>query len=174
MGKTKMAEREGTNTAVNSKLHSIGRFRMKNIALSVLTLVFVIACPKSVLADDPTSSYLPVSPLRSFLPPSSVQSVIFEVWDQAAGGTTVSTEAHLVDTDESSNIANDDGFSDLLLGRPGGLDSANFPPGSSRYLDVTQGGASVLNARRPIYAAAFSISPGLQGPPGPTSSHRPR
>ncbi len=121
---------------------------MKNIALSVLSLVLVIARPTSVLADDPTSSYLPVSPLRSFLPPNSIQSVMLEIWDQAVGGTAVSREAHLVDTDESSNIATDDGFTDLLLGRPGGLDSADFPPGSSRYLDVTQGGASVLNARR--------------------------
>ncbi len=42
-----------------------------------------------------------------------------------------------------------------------------FPPGSSRYLDVTQGGLSVLTARVPLYASAFTISPGPQGPPGP-------
>jgi hypothetical protein len=54
----------------------------------------------------------------------------------------------------------------LLLGRPGGLVAANFPAGSSRYLDVTQSGISVLAARVPLYAAAFTISPGPQGPPG--------
>jgi hypothetical protein len=61
----------------------------------------------------------------------------------------------------------------LLFGRGtvGGLVPANFPPGSTRYLDVTQGGVRVLAARLPLYASAFSVSPGPQGPPGPQGGH---
>jgi hypothetical protein len=88
------------------------------------------------------------------------------VWDTAVGGAFISAQAHLVDTDAGSNITNDTGFTDLLLGRPGGLAAADFPSGSSRYLDVTQSGTSVLGARLPLYATPFALSPGPQGPQG--------
>ena len=143
---------------------------MKRRAFEVLTFTLALAFASPVLADDPTSQYLQVPALSSSLPPSSIQPVAFEIWDQAVGGGFVSSEAHIVDTDDGSNITNDDGFSDLLLGRPAGLDPNNFPNGSSRYLDVTQAGASVLGARWPLYAAAFLISfgpPGPQGEAGP-------
>lgn len=97
----------------------------------------------------------------------------FEIWDQAPGGNQISTEAHTVDTDSGSNISNDSGLPDLLLGRPGGLNPANYPPGRSRYLDVTQSGATVLPGRIPLYASAFTISPGPQGPPGPAGQQGP-
>jgi hypothetical protein len=141
----------------------------------LLVLVFVLSI--GLHAEDPTSRFLPLSPLASSLPASSTGNAVqFEVWDQAIGGSIISSEAHTVDTDAASNISNDTGLVDLLLGRPGGLVSANFPAGSSRYLDVTQGGSSVLTARLPLYASAFTISPGPQGPagpPGPTGPQGP-
>jgi len=122
-------------------------------------LVFVLGVGRRLYAEDPTSKFTPLAPLASLLPASSTSNAVqFEVWDQATGGTMISTEAHTVDTDVASNISNDTGFADLLLGRPGGLVSANFPAGTSRYLDVTQGGISVLTARVPLYASAFTIS----------------
>ncbi len=141
---------------------------MKHKSISFLSLVFVLSIGRLLHAEDPTSKFLPLSSLASSLPVSSTGvAVQFEVWDQAAGGAVIFSEAHTVDTDAGSNISNDTGFVDLLLGRPGGLVPANFPAGSSRYLDVTQGGSSVLTTRVPLYAAAFTISPGPQGPAGP-------
>jgi hypothetical protein len=124
-----------------------------------VSLVFVLGVGGLMYAEDPTSKFMPLSPVASSLPASSTSNAVqFEVWDQATGGSIVFSEAHLVDTDALSNISNDTGFVDLLLGRPGGLVSANFPAGSSRYLDVTQSGISVLTARVPLYATAFAIS----------------
>src|SRR5713226_4700135 len=141
---------------------------MKHKSISFLSLVFVLSIGRLLHAEDTTSKFLPLSSLASSLPVSSTGvAVQFEVWDQAAGGAVIFSEAHTVDTDAGSNISNDTGFVDLLLGRPGGLVPANFPAGSSRYLDVTQGGSSVLTTRVPLYAAAFTISPGPQGPAGP-------
>jgi hypothetical protein len=147
---------------------------MRHKSAWLLSLVFVLCVGRLLYAEDPTSKFLPLSPLPSSLPASSTGNAVqFEVWDQAAAGTMISTEAHTVDTDAGSNITNDTGFPNLLLGRPGGLVSANFPPDSSRYLDVTQGGLSVLAARVPLYASAFTISPGPVGPAGPTGPQGP-
>lgn len=124
----------------------------------LLSLVFVLSIGR-LRAEDPTSKFLPLSPLASSLPVSTTGNPVqFEVWNQATAGSIIFSEPHTVDTDAESNISNDTGFADLLLGRPGGLVSANFPAGSSRYLDVTQSGLSVLAARVPLYASAFAIS----------------
>jgi hypothetical protein len=126
-----------------------------------LSWVLVLGMARFVHAEDPTSRFLPLSPIGSSLPASSSGlAVQFEVWDQASGGAMIFLEAHSVDTDTVSNITNDTGRTDLLLGRgtAGGLLPANFPAGSTRYLDVTQAGVSVLKARIPFYAAVFSVS----------------
>jgi hypothetical protein len=103
-------------------------------------LVCLLASALAARADDPTSRYVPLSPFPTSLAASSTGVLVqFEIWDSASGGTQVSTETHIVDTDASSNITNDTGFADLLLGRPGGLNPANFASGSSRYFDITQG-----------------------------------
>ena len=118
---------------------------------SSFLLLFVLLAALPLLADDPTSQYVSLSPIPCTLPPSSSALVVqFEVWDSATGGLQVSSETHNVDINGSSTITNDTGFSDLLLGRPGGLNAGNFPAGSSRYLDVTWGGLSVLTARIPL------------------------
>lgn len=142
---------------------------MKHTAAIVqilLLLSFIFAL--QVYADDPTSRYVRLSPIPTTTLPASSSGipVQFELWDSATGGTQISVEAHTVDTDANANIINDTGFSDLLFGRPGGLTPSNFPSGSSRYLDVTQGGSTVLAARTPLYASAFTISPGSQAMPG--------
>src|SRR5690349_6230431 len=126
----------------------------------ILCGVFLWAAVQLLLwADDPTSMYVALSPIPSLLPAgASGNAVQFEIWDQASGGNQITTEAHTVDTDGGSNISNDSGLPNLLLGRPGGLNPANYPPGRSRYLDVTQSGASVLTGRIPLYASAFTVS----------------
>ena len=140
---------------------------MKHKTIWFLSCLFVLSMPSLVRADDPTSRFFPLSRLASSLPSSSTGvAVQFEVWDQAADGTLVFAEAHTVDTDAGSSISNDTGRPDLLLGRgtAGGLAPANFPAGSTRYLDVTQGGTTVLTARVPLYAAVFGISPPSEVP----------
>ena len=127
-----------------------------------LSCFLVLGMASLVRADDPTSRFFPLSRLASSLSPSSTGNVVqFEVWDSATGGTMIFAEPHTVDTDAGSNITNDTGLSDLLLGRgtTGGLAPANFPAGSTRYLDVTQSGTTVLTARVPLYASVFGISP---------------
>lgn len=142
--------------------------------------VFFVAL---VHADDPTSKIVHLQPLASkLLANSSENAVQLEVWDKPGGGTNIYSEPHNVDTDSSSNITNDTNFPDLLLGRctpqpcTGGLDPSKFPQGSSRYLDVTQGGVSVLlgGFRIPMYAAVFSLTPGPQGPAGPAGGQGPQ
>src|SRR5262249_53543496 len=116
---------------------------------------------------DPTSQFFPLSRFASSLPSSSTGTAVqFEVWDSATGGTMIFAEAHTVDTDAGSNITNDTGLADLLLGRgtTGGLAPVNFPAVSARYLDVTQGVTTVLTARLPLYASVFSISPPSEVP----------
>ena len=134
---------------------------MKHKLISFLSCLFVLEMASLVRADDPTSRFFPLSRLASSLPASSSgQTVQFEVWDDATAGTMIFAESHTVDTDAGSNISNDTGLSDLLLGRGtvGGLVPANFPAGSTRYLDVTQSGVTVLAARVPLYASVFSVS----------------
>ncbi len=134
----------------------------------LLILTLVLALVVAVRADDPTSKYVSLAPIATTLPPSSTGvSVQFEIWDSATAGTIISTQPHMVDIDGAAFMTNDTGAGDLLLGRPGGLSAADFPAGSSRYLDVTRSGISVLAARLPLYAVPFTVSPGPPGPAGP-------
>jgi len=56
-------------------------------------------------------------------------------------------------------------FGSLTPGPPPGLNPANFPSGSSRFLDVVDNtGTSVLAARIALNATPFALSPGPQGP----------
>lgn len=140
---------------------------MRNRTYWCLSLVLVFAGAGLLQADNPTSKYLPLSPISTSLPASSTGlAVQLQVWDSLTAGVMIFGESHTVDTDAFAYITNDTGLDDLLFGRPGGLNPANFPAGSSRYLDVTQGGSSVLAGRLPFYAAPFSVAPGPQGPPG--------
>jgi len=128
----------------------------------------VLALGIAVRADDPTSKYVSLGPVATTLPPSSTGiTVQFEIWDSATAGTFMSTQSHTVDTNAGGTITNDTGAVDLLLGRPGGLAASDFPAGGSRYLDVTQGGISVLAARLPLYGVPFSVATGPAGAPGP-------
>src|SRR5215813_15221591 len=96
-----------------------------------LGLVFILSGVWGLYADDPTSKYVSLAPLASTLAPSrSGLLVQLEIRDQAIGGTLIYSEAHTVDTDDEANITNDTTFDDLLLGRPNGLEAANFPYGS--------------------------------------------
>ena len=134
---------------------------MRHRTIWFLSCLLVLGMASLVRADDPTSRFLPLTRLASSLPSSSTGTAVqFEVWDQATAGTMIFSEAHTVDTDAGSNISNDTGLTDLLLGRGtvGGLAPANFPAGSTRYLDVTQSGVTVLAARVPLYASVFSVS----------------
>jgi hypothetical protein len=144
------------------------------VFFALMIVAVVLLAPKRVWADDPTSRYVSLTPIPTRnLQASSTNGVAvqFQIWDAATGGNLISTEPHTVDTNNASNITNDHGFTDLLLGRGqlGGLNPNNYVPGQSRYLDViyVATGTSALAARIPLYASAFSISPGPQGPAGP-------
>src|SRR5260370_14032324 len=127
----------------------------------LFTATLVLALVVAARADDPTSKYVPLFPIATTLPPSGTGVLVqFDIWDSATAGALISSQAHTVDTDAFSNITNDTGFFDLLLGRPGGLKAADFPAGSSRYVDVTQDRISVLAARLPLCAVPFSAAPG--------------
>ena len=140
------------------------------LVISAFLLAVVV-----VRADDPTSKYVSLVPIPTSLAASSAGiAVQFEIWDNTTAGTLISSQAHTVDTDAASNITNDTGFSDLLLGRPSGLMAGDFPADSSRYLDVTQSGVSVLAGRAPLYAVPFSVAPGPQGSQGPVGPPGPQ
>lgn len=141
------------------------------VFFALLVVVVALLAPQGVWADDPTSRYVSLAPIPTRVLPASTKgtAVQFQIWDAATGGNLISKEDHTVDTDSASDITNDHGFADLLLGRgqAGGLNPNNYLPGQSRYLDVIYLTSSSLAARIPLYASAFSVSPGQQGPAGP-------
>lgn len=159
--------------ATARRLWIVRHTKSKFYGISTLGVFLIFA--GLLYADDPTSKIVHLQPLASkLLASSSGTAVQFEVWDQATVGNKIYSESHNVDADSSSNITNDTGFPDLLLGRcipqpcTAGLDPSKFPQGGSRYLDVTQDGVSVLlGSRLPLYAAVFSLTPGPPGPAGP-------
>jgi len=117
-------------------------------------------------AQDPTSRHVQFPPLLTSLPAGPAQPANLEVWDMAAGGAMIFTEPHTVDV-AAGGIMTDSGRGDVLLGLPtGGVNPANFPTASTRYLDVTQGAVSVLPGRIPLFAATFAVNPGPTGPTG--------
>src|SRR5712692_7148584 len=117
-------------------------------------------------AQEVTSREIPFY-LPTSLPPGTTQEVVVELWDSASGGNLLFDESYAgpnaLPVDSTGAIS----FTFGSLHQPTGLNPDDFPSGSSRYLDVTQGGASVLAARQALTAAAFALSPGPQGPAGP-------
>jgi hypothetical protein len=103
--------------------------------------------------------------LTTSLPPGTTQDVTLQLWDTANGGTLIFSESQpgvVVDASGTISVL----FGSLTLA---GLDPANFPSGSSRFLDVLDAtSTSALAARIPLGATAFALSPGPSGPSGPT------
>src|SRR6202158_6126432 len=133
----------------------------------VLTVAVILLPVTFSRAQEITSRVIPFN-LPTSLPPGTTQEVVVELWSVASGGVRIFSESYagadLLAVDESGSIS-------LRLGslqHPPGLNPEHFPSGSSRYVDVTQGGKSVLSARLPLTAVAFALSPGPQGPPGPS------
>ena len=124
------------------------------------------------LAQDPTSRLIPFS-LSTSLPPGTTQEVVVELWNAASDGDLIVDEPY---AGPDALAVDGDGNIYFLFGSlqvPPGLLPEWFPSGSSRYLDVTQGGVSVLVARVPLTATPFALSPGPAGPAGPTGATGP-
>ena len=136
----------------------------KSLPLVLMLWAALAALP----AQEPTSRHIPLTLYTTLPPDTPDQTVTVEVWDAAAGGLLVFAEAQTLGVLSDGSIS-------FFLGSPsGGLDPTHFPSGSSRYVDVTQGGASVLAfGRLPLYASAFALSPGPPGPAGPTGAQGP-
>lgn len=141
---------------------------LRRLASEVFVGLIWVSCPIAVWAQEPTSRHLPFS-LLTTLPPGTTQDVQIELWDLPVGGL----EPLLVEsyTSASALTVGADGSISFRLGSrqtPQGLDPALFASGSSRYIEATQAGASVLvRGRVPLFASAFSLTPGPAGPPGP-------
>jgi hypothetical protein len=105
-------------------------------------------------AQDPTSRVIPFS-LQTSLPPGTTQEVGVELWDAATGGALVFEESYVgpnaLPVDKTGTISFSFGSQQI----PPGLNPGDFPSGSSRYLDVTQGGGC---ARRPIVISKIGAS----------------
>src|SRR5712692_5533218 len=157
----------GTHFPTANLTHAKGRevvMRRQTMWLSVAVFIFLPLF--SSRAQVVTSREIPFH-LQTSLEPGTTQEVVVELWDAGTGGNLVFDESYT-----GSNALPVDGtgaisFTFGSLHQPTGLNPDDFPSGSSRYLDVTQGGGSVLSARQPLTAAAFALSPGPQGPEGP-------
>ena len=139
------------------------------VTTSLSVLLVALLCT-AVAGAQETSRVIPFTNVATTLPPGGPQDVTIQVWDAAAAGNLVFSEAQPgLAVDASGNIS-------FVLGSrtpgpPAGLDPNNFPTGSSRYLDVVDStNTSVLAARVPLTATAFALSPGPQGPPGVVQS----
>lgn len=124
--------------------------------------VVCLFCSTGLFAQE-TSQVIPFTSVATNLPPGTTQDVSAQLWDAATGGTLLFSEA------QPGLAVDNSGFINFVFGSltSGGLDPANFPSGSSRFLDVVDAtSASVLAARLPLNATAFALSPGPQGPPG--------
>src|SRR5215471_13980826 len=130
------------------------------------TLLFTVLPLFASLAQDNTSRVIPFS-VSTSLPPQTTQEVVVELWDAATGGTLQFSESYVGPEALSVDSTGAISFTFGSLQVPPGLNPDDFPSGSSRYLDVTQAGASVLSARLPLTAMPFALSPGPEGPPGP-------
>src|SRR5713226_9147328 len=136
--------------------------RRRTVWLSAV--VFVLLPLLSSRAQDPSFRLIPLT-LRTSLPPQTTQEVDVQLWDAQSGGALIFDESYTgpnaLPVDEGGSIS----FRFGSLQLPPGLNPGDFASGSSRYLDVTQAGVSVLSARLPLAAVAFALSPGPQGPP---------
>jgi len=125
----------------------------------------------------PTSRLIPIDLTVSHLPYGSKQKITAQLWDAPTAGNLIFSEDH---TDIK---VGDDGSLHFLLGSAttGGLPPSDFPSGASLYLDILDAsGKSILRGddhddgdehhhtpdRLPLYAKAFALSPGPQGPAG--------
>src|SRR5215471_17995702 len=130
---------------------------MRGKKIGSWALLFCAVPVFASLAQDNTSRLVPFS-LSTLLPPETTQEVVVELWDAASGGTLQFDESY--DGPNALAVDSDSSISFLFgsLQNPPGLNPADFPSGSSRYLDVTQAGASVLAARVPLPAMPFALS----------------
>ena len=140
--------------------------------LSFFAVLFIFIPFHFTSAQQTTSRVIPFA-LSTSLPPTTTQEVTVELWDAATGGNLIFVEDYVgpnaLAVDGSGSIS----FWFGNLHQPTGLNPDDFPSGSSRYLDVTREGASVLSVRLPLTATAFALSPGPQGPQGPAGPQGP-
>jgi hypothetical protein len=140
--------------------------KISNWALLFSGLLLTFAPLLRAEAQETTSREVPFYLLTS-LPPRTTQEVVVELWDRPIGGVLIFDEPYAgpnaLPVDGNGGIS----FWFGSLHQPVGLNPEDFPSGSSRYIDVTQAGGSVLSARQPLTAVAFALSPGLPGPQGP-------
>jgi hypothetical protein len=146
---------------------------MKPKLQQLVLLVLALSLAPLLSRAQETSRVIPFSNVGTTLPPGTTQDVTVQLWDAATGGTMLFSEAQPgLAVDENGNIRFV--FGSLTPGPPPGLNPANFPSGSSRFLDVVDNtGTSVLAARIALNATPFALSPGPQGPPGPAGSQGP-
>jgi len=138
---------------------------MRGKKIGSWALLFTLFPAFAALAQDNTSRLIPFS-LSTSLPPQTTQEVMVELWDASSGGALIFDESY---AGPDALAVDNNGSISFLFGSlqiPPGLNPGDFPSGSSRYLDVTQAGASVLQARVPLTAMPFALSPGPQGPTG--------
>ena len=105
------------------------------------TAVILLLLPIfSSRAQDATSRLIPFSLSTSLAP--GTQEVVVELWDSPSAGTLIFNESY---TGDNALVVAEDGSISFLFGNlqnPPGLNPDDFPSGSSRYLDVTQGGSA--------------------------------
>jgi hypothetical protein len=138
------------------------RMRMRSPMAALIWLSTIAASAQE------TSRQIPFT-LATSLPPDSIQSVTVQL--QATDGIVVFSEAYpTMAVDSNGQIS-------FLFGSQTstGLDPAQFPSGSSRFLDVVDPtSTSVLVAGRiALNALPFALSPGPQGPVGPAGPQGP-
>jgi len=142
----------------------------------LVTIVFVVLVPLLSRGQDNTSRLVPFTVTTS-LTPGTTQEVVVELWDAPSDGALIFNESY---AGNDALLVADDGSISFLFGSlqtPPGLNPTDFPSGSSRYLDVTKDGTSVLAARLPLTATPFALSPGppgADGAPGPTGPTGPQ
>src|SRR5713226_6427147 len=145
---------------------------MSRKTLSIFAVLSVFIPVFFASAQQTTSRVIPFA-LSTSLPPTTTQEVTVELWDAATGGNLIFVEDYGGPDALSVDGAGSISFWFGNLHQPTGLNPDDFPSGSSRYLDVSQGGGSVLAARQALTAAAFALSPGPQGPQGPPGPEGP-
>src|SRR5215471_7537395 len=125
----------------------------KTICFSVL--MFISLPLFSARGQDPSSRLIPFT-LSTSLPPLTTKEVQVELRDASSAGALIFSESYTgpnaLGVDNSGSIS----FLFGSLQTPPGLNPGDFSSGSSRYLDVTQAGVSVLSARLPLAAVAFA------------------
>lgn len=133
----------------------------------------ILTMPLAVHSQEPTSREIPFSFEETHLPYGSTQTITVQVWDSATGGSLIFSEVHKISVNNEGGIK-------FILGSttPGGIPTADFPSGSSRFLDVLDvTKRSVLeNGRVPLFATTFALTPGpagQQGPAGPAGPQGP-